>query len=192
MGYAIVRDNTKTVTKREVEERLSKVGDYVKMDFLSQCLKKNLDFDTKKFVLLKLAEIYEARRMFSEAAKVMRGAAEINSTYESKLNDFMKSGTLFVKGGAFDEADVSFTKAMGCATDLQKQRIKATRKEAYKAQAKEFVSRERRSHAAIAYEKLLNMDLAPLEKKEMQTTLLGLYERLGKVKEYYALKANMK
>jgi tetratricopeptide (TPR) repeat protein len=192
MGYAIVRDNTKTVTKREVEERLAKVGDYVKMDFLSQCLKKNLDFDTKKFVLMKLAEIYESRKMFSEAAKVMRGAAEINSTYESKLNDFMKSGTLFVKGGAFDEADVSFTKAMGCATDLQKQRIKATRKEAYKAQAKEFVSRERRSHAAIAYEKLLNMDLPPLEKKEMQTTLLGLYERLGKVKEYYALKANIK
>ena len=100
MGYAIVRDNTKTVTKSEVEKKLASVGDYVKMDFLAQCLKKNLDFDTKKFVLMKLAEIYESRKMFSEAAKVMRGGAEINATYESKLNDFVRSGVLFVKGGA--------------------------------------------------------------------------------------------
>jgi len=181
-----------SITRKEVEDKLKSVGDYVKMDFLSTCLKKQMDFDTKKFVLLKLSEIYEARKMFSEAAKMMRNAAEINTTYDGKMTDFMKSCSLFVKSGHFDEADVSFTKAMACASGMQKDRIKAMRKEAFKAQAKEYIARDKRSHAAETYEKLLGLEsLAPDEKREAQSTLLILYEKLGKVKEFYALKANM-
>ena len=188
---AITRDNTKTITRRELEEKIKNVGDYVKMDLLASALKKQIDFDTKKFVLTKLAEIYELRRMFSEAARMLRNSAEINMTYESKMNDFMKSSNLFIKGGSFDDADVSFTKALGCATELQKARLKKERKEAYKAQAKEYVVKERRSHALTAYEKILSLDLTSEEKREIQGTLLMLYEKLGKVKEFYALKANM-
>jgi tetratricopeptide (TPR) repeat protein len=162
------------------------------MDFLSQCLKKQLDFDTKKYVLMNLAQVYEARRMFSEAAKMMRNAAEINTTYDGKMNDFAKSCVLFTRAGNFAEADVSFTKAMGSAqTDLQKQRIKAVRKDALKAQAKEYIGRDKRSHAVAAYEHLVEIDLTPEEKREAQSTLLALYEKLGKVREYYALKTNM-
>lgn len=181
----------KTITRREVEEKLKSVGDYVKMDFLSQCLKMQIDFDTKKFILLKLTEIYEARKMYSEAARMIRNAAEINTTYDGKMNDFMKSCTLFIKSGSFDEADVSFTKALGSATELQKGRLKAARKEAYKAQAKEYVAKGRRSHALDAYERILSFELTPEEKREAQSALLNIYEKLGKVKEFYALKANM-
>jgi len=35
------------------------------------------------------------------------------------------------------------------------------------------------------------LDLTSEEKREIQGTLLMLYEKLGKVKEFYALKANM-
>ncbi len=191
MGLAIVRDNTRAVNRRELEERLKNVGDYVKMDLLSSALKKQLDFDTKKFVLMKLAEIYEARKMFSEAARMMRNAAEINTTYDGKMNDFIKSCVLFTKGGSFDEADISFTKAMGSATELQKGRLKVVRKDALKAQAREYLNRDRRSHAVEAYEKLLSLELASDEKREAQNTLLMLYEKLGKIKEFYALKANV-
>jgi len=183
--------HARTTTKRELEEKIKNVGDYVKMDLLSSALKIQIDIETKKFVLLKLTEIYESRKMFSEAARMIRNAAELNSTYEGKMNDFMKSCTLFIKGGGFEDADVSFTKALGCATELQKGRLKAARKEAYKVQAKEYVAKKRRSHAVVAYEKLLALDLTPDEKKDVQNTLLMLYEKLGKVKEFYALKANM-
>jgi len=44
-----------SLTRRDIEAKLSSVGDYVKMDFLQQCLKKNIDFDTKRFVMVKLA-----------------------------------------------------------------------------------------------------------------------------------------
>ena len=191
MVTSFARDTTRTVTRRELEDKLKNVGDYVKLDLLSSALKKQLDFDTKKFVLLKLAVIYEERKMFAEAAKMMRNAAEINTTYEAKMSDFMKSSTLFIKGGNFADGEVSFTKALGCATDLQKARLKTARKEAYKAQAKEYVIKDKRSNALVTYEKLLSLDLTPDEKREAQTSLLGLYEKLGKVKEFYALKANM-
>lgn len=183
--------HARTTTKRELEERIKNVGDYVKMDLLSSALKMQIDIETKKFVFAKLTEVYEYRKMFFEAARMIRNAAELNSTYEGKMNDFMKSCTLFIKGGSFDEADISFTKALGCATELQKGRLKSARKEAYKAQAKEYIARGKRSSAVVVYEKLLSVDLSPDEKKEMQDTLLGLYEKLGKVKDYYALKANM-
>lgn len=191
MGMAIVRDNTRSVTRRELEDRLSKVGDYVKLDLLASALKKQIDLDTKKFCLLKLAEIYEQRKMFSEAAKMMRGAAEINITYDGKMNDFMKSCTLFIQSGNFAEGEVSFTKALGCATELQRGRLKTQRKEAYKVQAKEYVLRDKRSHAVEAYEKMLSLDLTPDEKRDVQNILLGLYEKLGKVKDFYSMKSNM-
>lgn len=183
--------NSRAISRREVEEKLKNAGDYVKMDFLSSCLKKEMDFDTKKFVLMKLAEVYELRRMYYEAAKTIRNAAEINVTFEGKLKDFMKSAELFVKSGNFDESDISFNKALGSAKEIEKVQLKQKRKEWYRAQANDYVLKDKRSHAMSAYEKLLGLELNPAEKKEVQTALLGLYEKLGKVKEFYALRANM-
>lgn len=177
------------LTRKEVEAKLAIVGDYVKMDYLQACLKKPLDFDTKKFVLVKLAEIYDSKKMFLEAGKMMRNAAEINTTYEGKMQDFMKSFEMLVKGGFFDEAEVSFTKALICATELQKKRIKARKKEMYLAQAQEFLKKDKRKHAVETFERILEMpDLLPNERQEVQKNLLDLYEKLGKIREYYNLK----
>ncbi|HLC53001.1 MAG TPA: hypothetical protein VJK03_00515, partial [Candidatus Nanoarchaeia archaeon] len=124
-----------SLTRREIEARLAKVGDYVKMDYLQACLKRNLDFDTKKYALTTLAAIYESRRMFLEAGKMTRAAAEINTTFEGKMSDFMKSMQLFIAGGNFEEAEISFAKALACSDGMQKERIKLQRREAYKKQA---------------------------------------------------------
>lgn len=44
----------------------------------------------------------------------------------------------------------------------------------------------------LAYEKILSLpDVSPDEKKQAQTELVGLYEKLGKVKEFYNIKKNM-
>ena len=55
------------LTKHEIEQKFSQMGDYVGIDYLSSCLTKHLDFDTKKFVLVKLCGLCEAKRMFSES-----------------------------------------------------------------------------------------------------------------------------
>src|SRR3989339_669968 len=137
-------------TKREMEAKLSSVGDYVKMDYLTACLKKNLDFDTRKFALAKLAEIYEPRGMHAEAAKKMNASAEINTTFDGKIKEF------------------------------------------YATQALAHLNRDKRTNAMNTYERFLSIaDLTPGEKGQAQKNLLALYEKLGKVREFYNLKKVM-
>ena len=179
------------VSRKEIDNKLAGMGDYVKIDYLARCLKQTIDFDTRKFVLTKLGEIYGERGMYLEAARMVAGGAEINTTFQSKINDYMRAAELFVKGGGFDDADNVFNKAVACSNGLQKENIKTKRKEIYKAQARAYMQRDKRNQALQTYEKLLSIDLTPEEKREVQSTLLSLYEKLGKVKDYYALKRNM-
>lgn len=180
------------ITRKEIEQKLSTVGDYVKMDYLQQCLKKQLDFDTRKFVLLTLATIYETRGMYLEAARLLRNAAEINTTYDGKMHDFMRSTGAFIKGAGYDEAHLTFMKALGCVAEKAKPSIKETYKKLYFTQAEELIKRDKRKHALEAYERILSLDfLSPEEKRKAQVALLPLYEKLGKVKEFLALKKQL-
>ena len=72
------------MTKAEIEIELQKKGDYVKIDYLTRLLEeKQLPIDRKKFVWLKLAEIYEQKGMLIEAGKMYNNIA-VNSII---LND---------------------------------------------------------------------------------------------------------
>ena len=176
--------------KNEIEENLKGHGDYVKIDYLTSYLRNSdLDLDTRRFVLIRLAGIYEIRRMFCEAGRLIRSAAEINSTDQNKINDYIKSGELFIKAGKFDEGDVSFNKAFGlCTNEKQIDEIKISRNEFYKIQAVVYLTKDKRKHAVDTYERVLTYDLSFEDRKKIQKDLLELYEKLGKIKEYYALK----
>jgi tetratricopeptide (TPR) repeat protein len=178
-------------TKRDIEEKLKKLGDYVKIDYLGRCLKENPDFETRKFILLTLSKLYEDKGMFAEAAKQIRNAADINSTFNAKIADFMKAAELFAKASDFGEVDISVTKALASANTMQRAQIKTQQKQIYMAQAQALVKKDKRSTALKAYEKILTFELTPNEKKDVQITLLGLYEKLGKVREFYSLKRSM-
>jgi tetratricopeptide (TPR) repeat protein len=177
-----------TPTKREMEEKIASVGDYVKMDYLQACLKQNLDFDTRKFALVKLAGIYEPRGMFGDAAKLMNTSAEINTTFDGKMKDFMKATELFVKAGLFDESDVAFGKALACVNEKQKVDLKSKRKEILRAHARDLLKKDKRRNALEAYEKLASLDLTPEERTDVQNNLMQLYEKLGRVRDFYTLK----
>lgn len=180
-----------TITRKEIEAKISNIGDYVRMDYLQSCLKKQLNFDTRKFASNELARVYEERKMYLDAAKIVRSAADINTTFEGKMNDFLKSADLFIKAGSFDEADISVSKALAVANDKQKVGIKLKIRDSYRSYAKDMLSKDKRKHAMEAYEKLLSLDLNPLEKKETQKSLLQLYEKLGKINDYYTLQKLM-
>jgi len=179
--------------RAEIETRLGTMGDYVKIDYLSELLKRSLDYDTRRFVLLKLASIYKNKGMIVEAAKLVRNAADINTTYDKMMIDYTKAMQLFIQGGAFDDADVAMNKAIAsCNTESQRAELKIKRKESLKLQALEFLKIDKRKHAMLAYEKLLSLpEINAGEKREIQESLLKLYESLGKVKEFYNVKRAM-
>jgi tetratricopeptide (TPR) repeat protein len=178
-------------SKGEIEKKLDGMGDYVKMSYLQRALASRLDYDTKKFVLLRLAGIYEARRMFLEAAKMARSAAEINTTFKEKIQDFMKVVELYIKGGEYDEADRLFAQALALGSTQEKFEMKTNFRNYYIMQGKFFLSNDKRNYARLAFEKCLTLELDLSQKKEIQKYLLGLYDKLGLVKEYYALKGSL-
>lgn len=181
------------VSKVAIQAKLANVGDFVKMDFLQQCLKKTLDFETRKFVLITLAGIYEQRHMPLEAGKLLRNAAEINTTFEGKMNDFMKSADMLVKAAAFDEARNSFGKALASASERHKPLLREQYKKAHFAAAEDCLKRDKRKHALEAYENLLALEfITPEEKRKAQIASLPLYEKLGKVQEFLALKKQLR
>lgn len=178
-------------TRSEIEARLKGMGDYVKMSYLQRALKSGLDFDSRKFVLLKLAEIYDYRKMFLESAKMLKSAAEINTTFKDKIRDYLKAVDMFIRGGDFVEADRLFAQALALGNDSEKMQMKMQRKNSYLSQARFFLSNDKRNNARLIFEKALTLELDMHEKKDVQKQLLELYNKLGLVREFYKLQDSM-
>lgn len=181
----------KEATRKDIEAKLATQGDYVKINYLTACLHQNLDFDTRRFAQLQLAKLYEAKGMYGEAGKLIRAAADINTTFTGKITDFMKSAELFARNGNFDEADLSIAKALASANSKEKLTIKAQQKTMYLTQARSLLEKDKRKNAMEAFEKVLQLDLQPAERTEVRNNLLFLYEKLGRVREFMNLKKSM-
>jgi tetratricopeptide (TPR) repeat protein len=178
--------------RNEIEMKISQMGDYVKMGYLEGCLKNSIDYDTRKFVLIKLSGLYEQRKMFSNAGEAMKNAAEINTTVQGKINDFMKATELFIKAGNYDLAEMCVKKAIGESNQVQQKEISIRVKEFYKTKAKSCLNDGKKKNATGAYEKLLELKLDDKEREEITKTLAGLYENLGDMRGYFSLERRAK
>jgi len=178
----------KEMTKKEIENFLKGKGDFVQLSHLEIFLKKDLPLDTKKFVYLKIAEIYEKKSMFTEAAKICHNLAIISVAFSEKIKYHIKEAELYVKAGMFSRVDEAMRKAMNDANATEKAEILITIKNFYKRQAEQYIKEHRRNNAAKIYEKLLEMNISEIERKEIKENLLKIYEKIGKLREYYDLK----
>jgi len=176
----------KEMTKEDIEKKFRDMGDFVKMDYLSSCLKNRLDYDTRKFVMVKLSGLYEEKKMFAEAAKMMLSAAEINVTYQNKINDFVKACELFIKAGDYGSSESSMKKALALASEKQRDEIKNSVKEFYKTQARSLMENDKRKSAIELYENFFRTGLEETD-SESKEKLLKLYDSLGMIKEYKRL-----
>ncbi len=178
-------------TRREIEAKFNSMGDYVKIDYLRSCLKSDIDYDTKKFVLVKLSGLYENKRMYLDAGKMMKVAADINTTIKAKIEDFLKSAELFIRGGHYDYAEGAIKSAISVSNEREKFFVKDKYKEMFFTQAKNLAGNDKRKQAAEIYQKMLSLELNTEERRNVNENLLGLYDKLGKVRDYYFLKKQM-
>ncbi len=179
--------------KKEIVEKLATLGDYVRMEYLSHCLKQALDYDTKKFVLVTLSQLYESRGMLLEAGKMMRAAADINTTPAGKISDYIRSIELLIKSRHFLEVDASMNRALANASERQRKDIRRGVIALYLLYARDCLKKDRRKHAIEAYERVLTFnDLDAQQRQDIHHQLLSLYERLGKMNDYFSLKRIMK
>lgn len=175
------------VSRRSIEQKIEGMSDYVRMEYLRNCLKVASDFETKKFVLIKLAGVYEGKGMFLEAGKMMKSAAEINVNVSMKIADYLKSVELFVRGGDYDSAEALVKKAISTATSDKKKELGNKVYDIYQIQAKVCVNNNRRKQAIEIYERLLGLRLGE-EPRKAQEQLANLYHETGDYNKYKNLK----
>ena len=176
------------LSKSDIEEKLAGRGEFVQMDYLSKLLKERLHRDTKKFIYLKLIEIYNKRGMFNDVGKMYEAISEISIAFSEKIKYYVKAVGYYIKSGFFDKADYAMKKALGEANSVERNEIVFVIKDFYKRQAEDYEKELKRNHAARIYEKLLEMNISDSERKEINKKLMELYEKLGRLKEFYALK----
>lgn len=177
-------------TRGEVEQKLGMMSDFLKMEYLENCIKQHRDFEIKKFCNMKLAGLYENRNMFLEAARNMTAAADMAVTFKEKAQAYMQETGLWIKAGQYERAEEAFRKALASGNTQEKFEMKRSIKELYKKQALSLEKSGRNTNALKIYQKLLEMS-DDAEKTGVKNKLLELYKRLGKIREYSVLKAQI-
>ena len=175
----------KNMTHSEIESVLGGLGDFVQIDHLLRFLREpEITSEMKKFNYLKLARIYEKKGMFFDAAKSYSNAA-IYSLKDAEKGSFcVKECESLISGGFFEHVDKTIQKGYANMTSEERAWIYNKIKELYRKQAENYESQLKRSNAVRVYEKMLELRLSDFEKKEIKERLMGLYEKLGKKKEY--------
>ncbi len=178
----------KEMTTQEIEYFLKDKNDFVKIDLLGRLLNEHIQNTTRKFVFLKLGEIYERVSMFSDSASSYEKAEGLSNSKGEKKNLLVKAAQLFIRAGDFNRADGMIRTAVSDASSFEKAEIYNGIKRYYIYVA-EMQERSRKLGDAVKlYEKASTMELSEPEKKQVKKKLMDLYEKLGKIKEYMLLK----
>lgn len=175
------------MTKSEIEKEISSKGTFVQIDYLTRFLKEPLTMDMKKFIYLKLGEVYERINMFKEAAKMYENMANFSITFVEKIKHHMRSVEAYAKGGDVVGGEDAMKKAMSQANSVQREEIYQQTLRIYKAQADTFEKSMKRTNAVQIYEKLLEMRIGEMERGVIREKLRVLYENLGRRKELHGL-----
>ncbi len=179
------------MSKSDIEKEIEGKGDFVQIAYLTEILEKKVPIDVRKFICFKLAEIYEKKGMFDYAAKMFDNIALVSIAFSEKIKHYIKESELYIKAGVFEKADEAMKKAMNQANAVEKQDIHFVVKNFYKRQAEVYEKEMKRNNALRIYEKLLETNITDLEKQEIKKKVLDLYEKLGKLKEYFILKKSI-
>lgn len=177
------------VSKSEIQAALNGKDDYTKLDILNRALRNADSIDTKKFILLNLAGINEARTFFKDAAKNIDAAAEMSLTYREKMGYYMKEVEMLVKAADFILAEKIYLKALDCGNNSEKVAMKAKYIELFKSYADKLEKEGKSRKALDFYERLFAMDLPYSEKALVKEKILKIYEKVGRIREYNSLKA---
>ncbi|MCA9487566.1 MAG: hypothetical protein KC516_01240 [Nanoarchaeota archaeon] len=174
---------TKEMHKPDVEKELEGKGDFVKIDYLNRYLKLMPPMEMRKFAHLKLVEIYEKKKMFSELASAYRNAANNSTIFREKVEFYGEEAKAHVKKLDFIEADKAIKRAAAEGTKAQVMEMIEGVRNFYKEYAIELEKQLKRNQASKIYEKLLKMNIPLEEKEEIKAKLKNLYEKLGKTNE---------
>jgi len=183
-------DLKRDMHKDEIEAVLRGKGEFVQIDYLNRYLKLMPPIEMKKYAYIRLAQIYETRRLYADVARSYRNIAMIALTFKDKLEFLMKETEAWVKAGEFFEADKSMKNALIEGSVAEKANITKQVIGFYKTHAELLEKEMKRNQATRYYEKLLKMEIGESEKQVIKNKLSELYDKLGKIREKSMINRN--
>ncbi len=114
---------TKEMTIQEIEYFLKDKSDYVKIDYLTRLLQQSIPNLTRKFVFMKLGEIYERVSMFSDSASSYEKASTLCTSDGEKKDFLVKAAQLFARAGDFNRADGMIRSAISKVKEFERRNI---------------------------------------------------------------------
>ena len=173
----------KGMSRSEIEKELKGKGDFIQIDYLNRFLAQKPPLYEKKFAFMKLIEMYSAKKMFNDVARVYESLVMIALSPQEKVDYLVKEAKARIQAGNFNQADIAMRRAMGEVTIVKKADIYEDIKKFYMKQAEDYEKEAKRNHAIKVYEKILKMNIPESEKEEIKKRLLVLYEQLGKFRQ---------
>jgi len=177
------------LSKAEIEEAIKDKDDFIKIDYLKRFLQKADNHEMKKFILLKLTGVCEAKNMLNEAVTNIRNAAEISITYREKIEFYMKAAELYIKLRDFENSDKVFKMAYSVGNSKERPNIIHQYKESFRMQASIAEKNGRARYAIEMLERLIRIDQPNEQRIAVRDKLVELYEKMGRMDDASKMKS---
>lgn len=176
--------------KKGIEIRISKMSDFLKMEYLESCLKKFGDHEIQKFCCIELAKLYESKFMYPEAIKYIFKFQEISGNPIEKKKASLKEIELLIKGGYYDKADLIIKKMLNMLNENEKFELRRNLNIWYGQLGEKAERSGRNAEFLKIYEKLLNYaSIHDVEK--IKVKMINAYKKLGKIREAIELEKEL-
>jgi tetratricopeptide (TPR) repeat protein len=172
-------------TIEEIQKKLITMNtDLNKLSYIEIALKEpDFSFEIKRHLWNIAAKLYEERKMYEKAAKAMSHKGTMDITQNERIESYLKTAELYAKIGKVESADDAFMRAGRESDTNQKAKINLAKKNIYILFAKELEIAGKKAAAMKFYEKLIKMQIDPIEKKLIKQKLLQTYKALAMFRE---------
>lgn len=181
------------ITENDVLQKLKALGPELQLEYLDNLNKrKEMPPALKVVVCKKLAELYERKSLYSNAALVLKHATDNMELPKDKKEIFLKIGILRIKLAEYEMAEDAFKRALTNVKSNEKQQLQQQIKKIYIEQGGEFEGRGKIARASEIYERVLRMAEPGENLDIIKMRLSELYRKLGRIGESINLRNSVK
>ena len=174
---------------KEIDEQLTNMNtDLNKIYFLETLLKNpRPSLDYKRYILEKISELNEGRKMYERAAKYMLQKATIEIASKEKMESYLKAAELYAMAGKLEDSEQMFLRAKRECKPEEQGRIELAKKNIFLTFAQDLENKGKKASASKFYEHLVKMKLEPAQKQIIKEKLIRTNKALGLFRDIKAI-----
>jgi len=178
------------ITQKFIEEKLKTfISEEKRIEWLEKISEQIIDKELKKFCYLKIAELYEKKRMLSSAINYYVLASSLIEKYRENIGVMLKISQLYVKSLNFQYAEDFLRKALSYASTREREEIEKKFFNFFIEEAKTYEEKKRFSKAVQFYKYLADKGINRIE---MLNKIAELYDKAALPLEASKIRSQIK